>query len=112
MLVWQGLKNYGYDEIARRLAYRWLYTITSNAVRYNGTVPEKFDLVTRSHQVFAEYGNVGSKFSYITREGFGWTNASYQIGMGLLTPELRAALDRLVAPEWLFDPKTAPTTAG
>lgn len=102
MLVWQGLKNYGYDEIACRLAYRWLYTITSNAVRYNGTVPEKFDLVTRSHQVFAEYGNVGSTFSYITREGFGWTNASYQIGLGLLTPELRSSLDRLVAPEWVF----------
>jgi alpha,alpha-trehalase len=103
MLVWQGLINYGYQEIALRLAYRWLYTITLNATNYNGTVPEKFDAVTRSHQVFAEYGNVGTKFSYITREGFGWTNASYQIGVGLLPPELRDKLDRLIPPEWIFD---------
>ena len=105
MLAWQGLRNYGFDDIARRIAYRWLYTITVNAANYNGTVPEKFDLVTRSHQVFAEYGNVGAEFDYITREGFGWTNASYQIGLDLLTPELRNALDRLVAPEWLFEPE-------
>jgi alpha,alpha-trehalase len=107
MLVWQGLANFGYDGIALRLAYRWLYTITLNAVNYNGTVPEKFDLVNRSHQVFAEYGNVGAKFSYITREGFGWTNASYQIGLSLLTPEMRESLDRLIAPEWVFDDTNA-----
>jgi alpha,alpha-trehalase len=102
VLVWRGLARYGYEALARRLAYRWLYTITSNAANYNGTVPEKFDLIERSHQVFAEYGNVGTKFAYISREGFGWTNASYQIGVGLLTPELRESLNRLIAPEWVF----------
>jgi alpha,alpha-trehalase len=107
MLVWRGLANYGYESAAVRLAYRWLYTITLNAVNYNGTVPEKFDLVSRSHQIFAEYGNVGSKFSYITREGFGWTNASYQIGLDLLTPEMRESLDRLIAPEWVFSDASA-----
>ncbi|HEX9615521.1 MAG TPA: trehalase family glycosidase [Bacteroidota bacterium] len=101
MLAWDGLLNYGYVTEARRLAYRWLFTITVNAANYNGTVPEKFDVVGRSHKVFAEYGNVGTEFSYITREGFGWTNASFQIGMDLLTPELRASLNALVAPEWL-----------
>ena len=102
MLLWQGLLNYGYDEIARRLAYRWLYTITSNAADYNGTIPEKYDLVNRSHRVFAEYGNVGTKFSYITREGFGWTNASYQIGLELLSAPLRGKLNELIPPEWIF----------
>jgi alpha,alpha-trehalase len=103
ILVWQGLMNYGFESDARRLVYRWLYTITLNAANYNGTVPEKFDVVERSHQVFAEYGNVGTKFAYISREGFGWTNASYQIGVSLLTPELRESLNRLVAPEWVFE---------
>lgn len=102
MLVWQGLANYGYDNIAHRLIYRWLYCITFNASNYNGTVPEKFDLITRSHQVFAEYGNVGTKFSYITREGFGWTNASYQVGLNMLPAEFRANLNRLIPPEWIF----------
>lgn len=102
VLIWRGLLNYGFDEIANRLIYRWLYTITRNAVDYNGTVPEKLDVVKRSHQVFAEYGNVGTKFAYITREGFGWMNASYQVGLNLLPPELRSHLDHLVPPEWLF----------
>jgi alpha,alpha-trehalase len=102
MLTWQGLINYGYLEIAQRLAYRWLYTITRNAVDYNGTIPEKMDVVKRSHQVFAEYGNVGTKFQYITREGFGWMNASYQVGLHLLPRDLRDHLQRLIPPEWIF----------
>ena len=102
MLVWQGLINYGYDSIAHRLIYRWLYTISLNAANYNGTLAEKYDVATRSHQVFAEYGNVGTKFSYITREGFGWTNASFQVGFSLLPEELREKLNRLIPPEWIF----------
>lgn len=102
MLAWEGLVKCGYQREAVRLAYRWLYTITVNAVHYNGTVTEKYDVVSRSHEAFAEYGNVGTRFSYITREGFGWTNASYQIGLRLLSPEQRDALDRLVPPEWIF----------
>jgi alpha,alpha-trehalase len=103
MLAWQGLAHYGLDDKAHRLIYRWLYSITRNAVDYNGTVTEKLDVVKRSHEVFAEYGNVGTKFAYITKEGFGWMNASYQVGLKTLPPHLRQQLDRLVPPEWLFD---------
>jgi alpha,alpha-trehalase len=103
MLTWQGLVNYGYDEIAHRLVYRWLYTITRNAADYNGTIPEKFDVVKRSHRVFAEYGNVGTEFSYITKEGFGWMNASYQVGLKILPAELETKLERLVPPEQIFE---------
>ena len=56
----------------------------------------------RSHDVFAEYGNVGTAFSYITREGFGWTNASFQAGLSILTPALRDSLNKLIPPEKLF----------
>jgi hypothetical protein len=52
--------------------------LTRSFVDYNGTVPEKYDVVRRSHHVTAEYGNVGTDFAYRTREGFGWMNASYQ----------------------------------
>ncbi|MBN1398448.1 MAG: trehalase [Bacteroidetes bacterium] len=103
MLVWQGLLNYGYGEAAQRLAYRWLFTITLNAYQYNGTVPEKFDVVKRSHEVFAEYGNIGTKFSYITKEGFGWTNASYQIGLSIMNDTLRSSLNQLIPPEMIFN---------
>jgi len=102
MLVWEGLRRYGYGETAERLAYRWLFTMTINAAHYNGTVTEKYDLAKRSHQVFAEYGNVGTVFSYITREGFGWTNASYQVGLSLLPDRFRQQLNDLIPPEWIY----------
>ena len=103
ILAWQGLLNYGYRDIAQRLAYRWLFTITLNAYQFNGTIPEKFDVVKRSHEVFAEYGNIGTTFSYITKEGFGWTNASYQIGLSMMDDTLRPHLNNLVPPEWIFE---------
>ena len=103
MLAWRGLLNYGFNRVANRLIYRWLYTITRNAADYNGTVPEKLDVVKRSHEVFAEYGNVGTEFAYITKEGFGWMNASYQVGLKLLPTDLRSHLDLVVPPEWLFN---------
>ena len=102
MLAWQGLLDYRHGELARRLAYRWLHMITTNAADYNGTIPEKYDVVSRTHDVFVEYGNVGTDFDYITREGFGWMNASYQVGVSLLSPELRAALEEGTSPAQLF----------
>jgi alpha,alpha-trehalase len=103
MLAWAGLSNYGYEGVAQRLSYRWLYTITRNAVDYNGTVPEKLDVVKRSHEVFAEYGNVGTEFEYLPMEGFGWMNASYQVGLAYLSPDLGVRLNSLIPPEWLFE---------
>ena len=95
MLAWQGYKNYGYDADAGRLAYRWLYTIVKNAHDYNGMIPEKYNVVTGSHDVFVEYGNVGTKFSYIATEGFGWMNASFEVGMNFLSPAQLANLHAL-----------------
>ena len=76
--------------------------ITKNAVDYNGTIPEKYDVVEATHKVFAEYGNVGTDFEYITQEGFGWMNASYQYGLSLLEKDYRTKLDSLIPPEYLF----------
>lgn len=87
MLAWKGLLDYGHKDDAHRLINKWLSTITVNARDYNGTIPEKFDVLKRSHAVFAEYGNVGTDFSYITKEGFGWMNASFQYGLKLHGPK-------------------------
>lgn len=62
---------------------------------------EKFDVVRRSHDVYAESGNVGTTFASITFEGFGWTNASSQIGRTFLAEPLRAKLNALVPPDWI-----------
>jgi len=102
MMIWKGLFNYGYKQEAQELIYRWLFMITKNAVDYNGTIPEKYDVVEATHKVFAEYGNVGTDFEYITQEGFGWMNASYQYGLSILEGSYIIKLNRLVAPKDLF----------
>lgn len=102
MLIWKGLMNYGYNEVAQEFIYRWLWMITKNATEYNGTIPEKYDVVNRTHKVYAEYGNVGTEFDYITPSGFGWMNASYQYGLSLLDKDLRENLNDLVNPDQLF----------
>jgi alpha,alpha-trehalase len=101
ILIWTGLQNYGYNKQSQQLAYRWLYMITRNAVDYNGTIPEKYNVVERTHKVFAEYGNVGTQFDYITKEGFGWMNASYLKGLSILTDPQIENLNNLIPPEWI-----------
>jgi len=102
MLIWKGLLNYGFEKEAHELAYRWLWMITRNAVDYNGTIPEKYDVVSCTHKVYAEYGNVGTEFDYITTSGFGWMNASYQYGLSILSQKSIADLNALVDPSNLF----------
>ncbi|WP_395042985.1 trehalase family glycosidase, partial [Flavobacterium sp.] len=102
IIIWKGLINFGYDKLAQELIYKWLYMITKNACNYNGTIPEKYDVVSGSHKVFAEYGNQGTDFEYITREGFGWMNASFQLGFELLSEKLKTDLNKQISPEKLF----------
>jgi alpha,alpha-trehalase len=71
LLAWVGMQRYGYEVEAQRLAYRWLYMVTKAFVDFNGVVVEKYD-VTREidpHKVEAEYGNQGSDFKGVPREG-------------------------------------------
>jgi alpha,alpha-trehalase len=103
MMIWKGLINYGYAEKAHELIYRWIWMITKNAVNYNGTIPEKYDVVSATHKVFAEYGNVGTNFEYITREGFGWMNASYIYGLSLLPDKFKNDINQLASPVDVFN---------
>ena len=63
---------------------------------------EKYDVVAATHKVFAEYGNVGTDFEYITQEGFGWMNASYQYGLSLMQDAFKDKLNMLIPPKDLF----------
>lgn len=103
IILWRGLTSYGHLNDARRLAYRWLYTITRAYVNYHGVVPEKFNVVTGSHRVDVEYGNVGTDFKMLAREGFAWMNASYMIGLRLLERRELRALGALIEPEKLWN---------
>lgn len=99
---------YGHEDVARRLAYRWLYTIVKAFVNFNGVVPEKFDVVSMNHKVHVEYGNVGTDFKLIPREGFGWMNSSFKVGLTYLNSSMRRALGALVHPNQYFYPNRKP----
>jgi alpha,alpha-trehalase len=77
-------------------------SITKSFVDFNGVVPEKFDVVNMTHKVQVEYGNVGVDFKFIPREGFGWMNASYQVGLGYMDRGLRRALGAVMEPNKVF----------
>ncbi|KAN0113589.1 alpha,alpha-trehalase-neutral trehalase [Russula decolorans] len=102
IMAWVGLERYGYLEDAQRLAYRFLYMMTTAFVDFNGVVPEKFDAVRLSHLVDAEYGNQGIDFKMVPREGFGWMNAAYQVGLSFLTHHMRRAVAACTSPEVFF----------
>ncbi len=102
MMIWRGLIANGYQKETQELVYRWLWMITKNAVNYNGTIPEKYDVVRCTHKVYAEYGNVGTDFDYITPSGFGWMNASYQLGLSFLNKDFKDKLNQLVDPDDIF----------
>ncbi|REE83308.1 alpha,alpha-trehalase [Lutibacter oceani] len=102
IMIWKGLLHYNFKEEAQELVYRWLWVITKNAVNYNGTIAEKYDVVNCTHKVDTEYGNVGTNFAYIPDGGFGWMNASYQYGISILSKRLINKLDDLVDPDELF----------
>ena len=97
MLIWRGLVKYGYTREAQRIAYKWLYTISINYVKHEERISEKYDVVKCSQKVVAEYGNEGSNVG-----GFGWTNASFLLGLRMLDDTLRSKLNKLVSPAEIF----------
>jgi alpha,alpha-trehalase len=97
MLAWDGLEAHGFRQDAERLISSWLYLIASHVIDHNGTIPEKYDVVARTHAVFSEYGNVGTDFDYIATEGFGWMNASFEVGLARLGPDARRRLSQSLA---------------
>lgn len=101
ILAWIGFDRYGYNEVARRLAYRWLYMMTKAFLDYNGVVVEKYNVTNgaKAHKVNAEYGNQGLDFKGVAREGFGWVNASYVFGITFLDVRALRALGTLMKPD-------------
>ncbi len=96
MLLWQGLLDYQCADLARDLAWRWTSMLARCACEDHGTLAEKYDVVQQTHRVNVEYPNQGVDGD---AAGFGWTNASYQVGRELLEPAQRQVLGRLERPD-------------
>jgi alpha,alpha-trehalase len=72
LIAVNGLRRYGYNEQADRLAANFLSMVLKEFIDHN-TIVEKYDVEGRKSQISA-----GLKFGYTSNEiGFGWTNAAF-----------------------------------
>jgi alpha,alpha-trehalase len=70
MVVIDGLRRYGFNADADRVSYEFLSTVAEN-FRRDGTIKEKYNVVTRSSEAHVE---LGYEMNVV---GFGWTNAAF-----------------------------------
>jgi alpha,alpha-trehalase len=70
MLAADGLRRYGFDADADRISYEFLSMVADN-FRRDGTIREKYNVVTRSSESHVENGYP------MNVVGFGWTNAAF-----------------------------------
>ena len=72
MIAVSGLRRYGYDKEADRIAANFLSMVLKEFIDHN-TIVEKYDVEARKSQISA-----GLKFGYTSNQiGFGWTNAAF-----------------------------------
>jgi alpha,alpha-trehalase len=84
-LAAEGLRRYGYAAEADRISYEFLSTVAEN-FRREGTIREKYDVVTRSSEAHVSAGYQANVV------GFGWTNGVF---LELLQELPKAMVDRL-----------------
>jgi len=72
MIAVAGLRRYGYEKEADRIASKFLSLILKEFIAHNAIL-EKYDVMRRRSQVSGDI-----KFGYSSNEiGFGWTNAAF-----------------------------------
>ncbi|HLB88564.1 MAG TPA: trehalase family glycosidase, partial [Terriglobales bacterium] len=85
LLAVEGLRRYGYEAEANRIAFNFLSMVLQN-YRRDKTIREKYNVVTRSSETQVE---AGYKENVI---GFGWTNGVFLELLHGLPRELAARL--------------------
>ncbi|MGB7620936.1 MAG: trehalase family glycosidase [Terriglobia bacterium] len=70
LIAIEGLRRYGFNEDADRLSYKFLSMVVEN-FRREGTIREKYNVVTRTSETHVEAGYVQNVV------GFGWTNGVF-----------------------------------
>jgi alpha,alpha-trehalase len=84
-LAIEGLRRYGFSDDANRASYEFLSTVAEN-FRRDGTIREKYNVVTRSSEAHVESGYNQNVI------GFGWTNAAFLSLLHALPEEMKARL--------------------
>jgi alpha,alpha-trehalase len=87
MIAVDGLRRYGYDKEAERVAMEFLGTVRRSFLR-QGFIVEKYDVVAGGSNV-----SQNIRFGYSANQaGFGWTNAAFTHMYDELTPNDQAAV--------------------
>jgi alpha,alpha-trehalase len=81
----EGLRRYGFNDDANRVAYKFVSTVAEN-FRRDGTIREKYNVVTRSSETAVTAGY------HMNIVGFGWTNGVFLELLQKLRPD---AVERL-----------------
>jgi alpha,alpha-trehalase len=82
LIAVDGLRRYGYNDDAERIAVKWLSLIHRDFLR-RGFIVEKYDVVRASSNVESQI-----RFGYSANQaGFGWTNAVFAKLFDELTPD-------------------------
>jgi alpha,alpha-trehalase len=87
LIAVEGMRRYGHDAEADRIAYKFLSMVLANFVR-DATIREKYNVVTDSSNIEVAEGYRSNII------GFGWTNAVFLELMKQLPPDLLSRLDR------------------
>lgn len=79
LIAVEGLRRYGYDEDANRIAGKFLGMV-QHEFRRTGTIREKYDVERRTADIQGEV-----RYGYSSNEvGFGWTNGVFKVLLGEL----------------------------
>ncbi len=90
LLAAEGLRRYGYNDDANRIARKFISTVVEN-FRRDGTIREKYNVVTRSSEANV---TAGYKTNVI---GFGWTNGVFLQMLHELPLDWRQRLEQSTA---------------
>jgi alpha,alpha-trehalase len=85
LLAVEGLRRYGYNADADRIAAKFLTTVLRNFEK-DHTIREKYDVVTASHETHIAAGYKQNEI------GFGWTNATFLELLHESSPAVRVQL--------------------
>jgi len=81
LIAVEGLRRYGYNEDANRIAEKFL-SMVHHEFRRTGTILEKYDVERRASDI---RGKV--RYGYSSNEvGFGWTNGVFKVLLDELPP--------------------------
>lgn len=86
LIVVEGLRNYGFQDDANRISYKFLSTVLENFQR-DGTIREKYNVAIRSSEAKVTAGYQQNVI------GFGWTNGVFVELLHWLPQEQIAKLD-------------------